>query len=183
MTNKPRIAAIAAMGRDRTIGKDNKIPWHIPEDMKYLRETTRGKPLIMGRNTYESIHAMRGTDPQLQCALPARLNIVVTSQTDYMPAPPAGVVTAPTPEDGLHIALQYAADNHIDEVFVFGGATIYQALLPHVERLYLTVIDQDYNGDSFFPAIDTDAWRITSQKKLPADNNNPLISFIIFDRN
>jgi len=181
MTDRPRISLIAAMGRDRTIGKDNQIPWHIPEDMKHLRDVTRGKPLIMGRHTYESIHALRGTDPQTTHALPGRLNIVLTSNRNYFrELPPQGVLLAQTPQDGLNAAINYAKQHDIDEIFIFGGETVYRALIDQAERLYLTVIDHNYAGDSFFPEIDEREWHLVSENIIPAKDENPAVSFKIY---
>lgn len=156
----PIISIIAAMGSDRTIGKDNKIPWDIPEDMMYLRETTRGKPVIMGRSTYESIAAYRGTNPKEQRAMPARFNVLVTSDAGYFGQSPMpeGVGLATTPEDGLRRAFDYAVQEKIDEIFVFGGATIYEALLDKTDRIYLTEIETAFHGDTFFPDFDTSRW-------------------------
>lgn len=156
---KPMISMIAAMGRDRTIGKDNKIPWDIPEDMAYLRETTSGKPLIMGRATYESVCGYRNVDPKKNRAMPGRYNVLVTRNGDYFGSEcPEGVDIAITPKDGLHKAFQYASEAKISEIFVFGGAEIYKELISNVERLYLTEIDEIYEGDAFFPDFDRDEW-------------------------
>lgn len=155
---------IAAMGSDRTIGKDNKIPWDIPEDMAYLRETTKGKPLIMGRSTYESVHGYRGTNPKTERAMPGRFNVLVTRDSGYfgqLPCPD-GVGLATTPENGLKRAFDYAVQEGLDEIFIFGGAQIYSALLPQAQRLYLTEIEQAFNGDSFFPDFDRSEWTRTT---------------------
>jgi len=154
------ISMIAAMDTDRVIGKDNKIPWDIPEDMEYLRTVTRAKPLIMGRATYESICDIRGVDGQKQRAMPGRLNVVVTRNGDYFSNDaPEGSMLAQSPEKGLKVAYDYAANNNIDEVFVFGGAEIYQQLLPETERLYLTEIEKSYDGDAYFPEFDRSKWQ------------------------
>lgn len=157
---KPVISAIAAMGSDRTIGKDNKIPWDIPEDMQYLRETTLGKPLVMGRSTYESVCTYRGVNPKQERAMPGRFNVLVTRDMGYFGQHPIpqGVGLATTPEDGLRRAFDYAVQEGLDEIFVFGGAQIYAALLDKCDRLYLTEIDEAYNGDSFFPDFDRTQW-------------------------
>jgi dihydrofolate reductase len=157
---KPIISMIAAMDADRVIGKDNKIPWDIPEDMEYLRTVTKGKPLVMGRATYESICAIRGIDGQKQRAMPARLNVVVTRNENYfMDGLPEGVLLANSPEQGINAAYDFADANNITEIFVFGGAEIYKQLLPKTERLYLTEIEKSYGGDAFFPDFDRSQWQ------------------------
>lgn len=182
-TRHPRISAIAAMGSDGTIGKDNKIPWDIPEDMAFLRETTRGKPLIMGRSTYESVHGYRHTDPKSERAMPGRFNVLVTGDRNYFNGSvPDGVGLAASPQSGLQMAFDYAVRENIDEIFVFGGATIYQALMDRVERLYLTVIDRDYHGDSFFPEFNKDEWKLASNVRHDENNGRPSFSFRIYDR-
>lgn len=183
MDTKPRISVIAAMGRDRTIGKDNKIPWDIPADMAYLRETTKGKPLVMGRSTYESVHGYRNTDPKKERAMPQRFNVMVTRDADYFgKSIPEGVALATTPQSGLQTAFEYAVRNNIDEIFVFGGESIYKALLGKADRLYLTVINKDYEGDSFFPEFDKDEWKLCSNIPHEEKDDKPSFSFQVFDR-
>ena len=121
-----KIAMIAAMANNRVIGKDNQMPWHMPADLAHFKRTTLGKPVIMGRKTYESIGR----------ALPGRLNIVITTDTSYQLAD-AEVVN--TIEDALSQAQQQAPD----EVMIIGGGKIYSSLLTKADRLYLTLIDLD----------------------------------------
>lgn len=150
---------IAAMDTNRTIGIQNRIPWDIPEDMDYLRAVTKGKPLIMGRATYESICDIRGVDGQIERAMPARLNVVITRDKNYFAGgTPEGVMIANTPKQGLNLAYDFASANKIGEIFVFGGAEIYKQLLPETERLYLTEIEAAYEGDAFFPEFDKSEW-------------------------
>lgn len=175
---KPLISMIVAMGADRTIGKDNKIPWDIPEDMEYLRMVTREKPLIMGRTTYESICGYRNVNPKLSRAMPARYNVMVTRDEHYFDDAglPEGVGLATTPKDGLSMAYDFAHANNIPEIFVFGGAEIYKQLLPETERLYLTEIEGNFNGDTFFPEFNRDEWT-----QIKNDQRNGY-AFNIYDR-
>jgi dihydrofolate reductase len=150
---------IAAMDEGRVIGVDNRIPWDILEDMEYLRVVTKGKPLIMGRTTYESICAIRNVNGQVERAMPARLNVVVTRNNDYFKnGAPEGVMMAATPKQGLNIAYDFASNAKIPEIFVFGGAEIYGQLLPDTQRLYLTEIEGKHEGDAFFPEFDKSQW-------------------------
>lgn len=169
---------IAAMGSDRTIGKDNRIPWDIPEDMEYLRMVTREKPLVMGRTTYESICKYRNVNPKLNRAMPARFNVMITRDKHYFDdtGVPEGVALAYSPNEGLELAIKTASMMQIPEIFVFGGAEIYNALLPQTERLYLTEIDKAYAGDAFFPEFNRDEW--TQIKNDQRDG----FAFNIYDR-
>ncbi|MBK7846684.1 MAG: dihydrofolate reductase [Zoogloea sp.] len=136
----PMLALIAACGRGRVIGIDNRLPWHLPEDMKFFRETTRGKPVIMGRKTWESL-------PDAFRPLPGRLNIVVSRNAGFQAA--GGTVVGSLPE-----ALSAARDANI--AFVIGGAELYRQSLPLADRLILTEIDQDYQGT---PSSRPSPWR------------------------
>ena len=120
------LSIIVAMGRDRTIGKDNALPWHLPNDLKYFRRVTMGKPIIMGRKTHESIGK----------ALDGRLNIVLTRDRSYQPA--AGCVVTHSVEETLRAVKEH------EEAFVIGGAEIISLFLPVADRLYLTYIDEDF---------------------------------------
>ncbi|MDD3354191.1 dihydrofolate reductase [Zoogloea sp.] len=141
--NTPVIALIAACARGGVIGLDNRLPWHLPEDMKFFRETTRGKPVIMGRKTWESL-------PGAFRPLPGRRNIVVSRNAGYQ-------ADGATVAGGLSEAL--AAAGAADTVFVIGGAELYRQALPMADRLYLTEIDEDFAGDACFPEFATEHWR------------------------
>ena len=176
-TMKPTVSMIAAMGSDHTIGKNNKIPWDIPEDMTYLRETTNGKPLIMGRATYESVCAYRGVDPKTNRAMPNRFNVMVSRDGDYFgDAPPEGVAITTSPQEGLNTAYEFAKNAGISEIFIFGGALIYKALLPETKRLYLTEVEQAYRGDAFFPELVRSQW-----KRVKHDQRNGF-AFNVYER-
>ncbi|MBB5019832.1 dihydrofolate reductase [Chitinivorax tropicus] len=132
------VSLIAAMARNRVIGIENRLPWHLPEDLQYFKRITMGKPVIMGRKTYESIGR----------PLPGRRNIVVTRSLEWA-------------ADGVHIAhsideaLRLAGE--IEEIFVIGGAELYQQAMPFAQRLYLTEVDLTPPGDAHFPPL-PDSW-------------------------
>lgn len=139
------VSAIAAMSQNLVIGKDNKLLWHIPEDFKHFKRVTMGKPVIMGRKTYQSIGK----------PLPGRTNIVITSQPDQVEG---DVVIVATLDEALTRAKQIATDTNVDEVFIIGGGQIYAAAMAQTDRIYLTVINQDFEGDTFFPKINPTEW-------------------------
>ncbi|MSQ58209.1 MAG: dihydrofolate reductase [Betaproteobacteria bacterium] len=138
---QPRVSIIVAMDRGRVIGKDNRLPWHISEDLKRFKALTMGHPIIMGRKTFESIGRV----------LPGRENIVVTRKASY--AVPAGVKTA----NSLEAAIALASGE--EEVFVIGGREIYDQALPMAHRLHVTLVEGHFEGDTHFPSIDASLWR------------------------
>ena len=154
------LSLIAAVARQRVIGKDNRLLWHLPEDMKYFRETTRGRPVIMGRKTWESL-------PEKFRLLPGRHNLVVSRNPAY-PAPGATLVAS------LAEAIKHAGEG---EIFVIGGEMLYRQALPLAQRLYLTEIERDFDGDAFFPDIPADAWKEVSRNKGGED-----FSFVVYER-
>ena len=125
---------IAAIGKNRELGVGGKLPWSIPEDLKYFHDQTRGKPMIMGRKTHEAIGR----------ALPDRANIVITRQRDYN-APGCMVVAS------LGTALAVAAKDQPKEIMIIGGSEIFKAARPHADKIYLTVIDAAFPADVYFP--------------------------------
>ncbi|GIU47629.1 type 3 dihydrofolate reductase [Shewanella sp. KT0246] len=139
-----RIAMIAAMANNRVIGKDNKMPWHLPEDLKHFKAMTLGKPVVMGRKTFESIGR----------PLPGRHNIVITRQSDYQP-------------DGVSCVNSFEAAKDLvsdcDELVVIGGGQLYKEILPVADILYLTFIDLTVDGDTFFPEWDDGNWKLTEK--------------------
>ncbi|GGA67859.1 dihydrofolate reductase [Neiella marina] len=148
-----RISLIAAMGRNRVIGKDNQMPWHMPADLKHFKQVTMGKPVVMGRKTFESIGR----------PLPGRLNIVITRDHSYVSE---GVSVVDSPEAALAIAQETT-----DEVMIIGGGQIYQQFLPQATDLYLTFIDAEPEGDAFFPKW-PDKFRQVSKSHHPKDDKN-----------
>lgn len=139
------VAAIAAMSKNFAIGKDNQLLWHIPDDFRHFKETTMGKPIIMGRKTYESLGK----------PLPGRTNIVITSKPEQIEG---DVTIVATIDEALNKAKQIATDTSVDEVFIIGGGQIYEAAMPQTQRIYLTVVNQDFEGDTFFPRINPAEW-------------------------
>lgn len=134
----PRISLIAAIGaNNRALGKDNQLLWHIPDDLKRFKEITNGHPVIMGRKTWESL-------PEKFRPLPGRLNIVVTRQEEYEAS---GAEVCNSLEDAIRIA----SENETNEIFVIGGGELYKEALPFAHKLYLTLIDDEKDGDVFFP--------------------------------
>jgi len=147
------ISLIAAMDRNRVIGIKNGLPWHLPEDFKHFKSVTMGKPVIMGRKTYESIGR----------PLPGRRNIVVSTSGFSI----EGVDTVSSLEE----ALVLVAD--VDEVMVIGGASIYAQTLPLANRLYITHVNTEVEGDAWFPEIDSNVWNMVEQQSFAADSKNP----------
>jgi len=148
------LAAIVALSRNRVIGRDGDMPWHLPDDLKFFKRTTRGKPVIMGRRTFESIGG----------ALPHRRNIVVSGNSG-VEAPDCQRATS------LEEALAMVVD--AEEVFIIGGGELYRQALPRVQRLYLTEIDAEIPGDTFFPVIHERDWREVWRESHPADPQHP----------
>ena len=159
------LSLIAAVARNRVIGKDNQLLWHLPGDMRHFRETTRGKPVIMGRKTWESL-------PEKFRPLPGRLNIVVSRNPGYV-AP--GATLAASLED----ALKQVKD--ADEVFVIGGANLYRQALPFAERLYLTELTADFDGDTRFPEMPPEGWKELSRSQ-PMEENGLAYTFVVYQR-
>ncbi|GEA12486.1 type 3 dihydrofolate reductase [Alteromonas sp. KUL49] len=153
-----KIAMIAAMANNRIIGADNDMPWHLPADLKHFKQVTMGKPVIMGRKTYESIGR----------ALPGRPNIVITSNTEYT-LPDASVVSSP--EAAMDLATTLVEKDQ--EVMIIGGGTIYQIFLPQAEMLYLTHIDLEVSGDTQFPDYSVHSWTESETQSFSADDKNP----------
>lgn len=144
------ISILAALSDNSCIGQNNKLPWHIPEDLKRFKELTTGKVVVMGRKTFESILGYLGKP------LPNRTNVVITNQADY--PVPAGVEVFTSPAAALtaHTA---------DEVVIIGGAQIYTQTLPLADTLYLTEVHQTVLGDTFFPEFDKAKWHETAREK------------------
>lgn len=152
------ISLIAAVSRNSVIGKDNDLPWNLPDDMKYFMQTTSRHHVIMGRKNYESI-------PEKFRPLPNRANIVVTRNRDYE-APGCHVVHS------LEEAFAIPRQSGAEEVFVIGGAEIFRQSLPFADRLYLTEIHADVDGDTLFPEFNLDDWNEVSRVPHPADERH-----------
>ena len=138
-----KISLIVAMTADRVIGINKQMPWHLPDDLRRFREITMGKPILMGRRTHESIGR----------ALPGRENIILTHDTRYEAE---GCCVLHSMAD----AIRKAGDQ---EIMVIGGSTLYEAFLPYANRLYLTLVEGHFKGDTYFPAFDPEEWRVSAQ--------------------
>jgi len=152
--NGPIISLIVAMAKNQVIGLDNKMPWHLPADLAHFKNTTLGHPIIMGRKTFQSIGF----------ALPGRHNIVLTHAEDFQAK---NVSVAHSVQQAIELA------GDVDQIMVMGGATIYQQFLNIATRLYLTLIDLDVKGDTFFPAFNAEEWHSLEQQSFLADEKNP----------
>ncbi|MDP6571802.1 MAG: dihydrofolate reductase [Patescibacteria group bacterium] len=159
---KPIISAIAAVGKNRELGKSGKIPWYIPGELKHFKEITMGHPVIMGRKTHESIGR----------ALPGRTNIVITRNPDYKAE---GCVVVSLIED----AITEAKKHEKEEVFIIGGGEIYKLAWPYIDRLYLTIINKSFEADTFFPEY-SEFDKVISRKDTKSDNYN--ISFLELEK-
>lgn len=158
------LSLIWAMDRNRLIGNANALPWKLPADMQWFRKQTMGKPILMGRKTFESIGK----------PLPGRDNIVLTRQTG-LSIEGCYVVTS------LEEAMASVAD--ADEIMVIGGAEIYRLLLPWADRLYCTLIDAEFEGDAWFPEFDLNAWKLQLvEAHEPDDNSDYPYRFVIYER-
>ncbi|CAH8227451.1 type 3 dihydrofolate reductase [Vibrio aestuarianus] len=157
------ISMIAAMADKRVIGKDNQMPWHLPADFAWFKRCTLGKPVIMGRKTYESIGR----------PLPGRHNIVISRDASLMIE---GVCVAPSIDEAIKVA------GDVDEVMIIGGGSIYQACMTKANKLYLTFIDLNVEGDTQFPEWGSE-WQEVHREAYQADEKNAHnMQFVIFDK-
>jgi len=163
------ISMIAALARNGVIGKANDLPWHLPDDMKFFMQTTKGHHVIMGRKNYESL-------PEKFRPLPNRTSIVVTRQRDYH-AP--GCIVVHQLEDGVKIAQK----NGELELFIIGGSEIYKLAMPIADRLYLTEIEADIEGDTFFPSYKKELWKEISRQHHASDDRHQFsFDFVIYKK-
>ena len=159
-----KISIVVAMASNGVIGRDNELPWHLPADLQHFKETTMGKPILMGRKTWESIGR----------PLPGRTNIVITRDTAYRAE---GCVVV----NSIDAALE--ASSGQDEVMVIGGAEFYRQVLPLADTIYLTRIHATISGDTCFPELNVADWREVERSDHAADEKNPHdYSFIRLDR-
>ena len=158
------VSIVAAMDRNRLIGRKNQLPWHLPADLAHFKRITMGKPIIMGRGTYESIGR----------PLPGRTKLVLTRSVDFHAE---GVTVVRS----LQQALEAAAG--AQEVMIIGGSSIYELALPLADRLYLTHIEHGYEGDAWFPEFDQAQWRVIASETHVADQKNPCAyRFVTYER-
>jgi dihydrofolate reductase len=158
------LSLCVAMDNNRLIGCNNGLPWHLPADLKHFRTVTMGKPIIMGRKTYESIGR----------PLPGRLNVIL-SRTPLLIQKGGEVLHSLS--EILAFCQQY------EECVVIGGASVYEQLLPQVERMYVTWVDGEFKGDTYFPQFELKQWEEIQRKVFPADAKNPYpYTFTVLER-
>jgi dihydrofolate reductase len=154
---------IVAMGTNRVIGQANQLPWRLPADLKYFKRTTMGKALIMGRKTYETIGR----------PLPGRKNIILTRDESYHAE---GCLVVHSVESGL-------AEAGDREVMIIGGGQLYRLFLPLAERIYVTQIDSEFEGDTFFPTLNDNQWIVVQRSESVLDIDTDLsYAFVIYER-
>lgn len=157
------VSLIVAMAKNRVIGLNNSMPWHLPQDLKHFKKVTMGKPIIMGRKTWDSLGR----------PLPGRPNLVVTRQQDFAPE---GAEVFGSIDAAIKAAREYAQKMGVNELMVIGGAQLYGAILPLVDRMYVTEIDLEVEGDTFFPSINASNWTEISSEPLTTLADSPLAS-------
>jgi dihydrofolate reductase len=170
VTGKARIAFVVAVAENGVIGRNGQLPWRLPSDLKRFRKLTLGKPVVMGRKTYESIGK----------PLDGRDNIVVTRRVDFGPP---GVHAARSVEEAIAIGEALAAKRGVDEIAVIGGADIFRAALARADRIYLTLVHAAPTGDVRFATPDPRVWRETAREAMPQTAGDQFpAEFIVLDR-
>ena len=165
-----RLSLMVAKASNRVIGRNNKLPWYLPNDLKYFKQVTFGKLVIMGRKTWDSLGK----------PLPGRTNIVITRQTDFQAE---GAKVVATLDEAVTLAENVAFIEGQDEAVVMGGAEIYALALPKTDRLYLTEVHAEVDGDTWFPEYDTSEWKEIGREDFPAEGPNPYdYSFVVYER-
>lgn len=160
------LSFVVAMDRNRVIGLNNDLPWHLPKDFKFFKDKTTGHTMIMGRKTYESLGG----------PLPNRKSVVVTSKNPFYPEE-VDVI------HDINTIKEWNEKQPDEEFFVIGGAAIFKQVLPFVDRMYITRIDESFEGDTQFPAFSEENWNITSKKKGEKNEKNPYdYYFLQYDR-
>jgi dihydrofolate reductase len=164
-----RLALVVAVAENGVIGNANKLPWHLPADLKHFKAITWGKPVIMGRKTFQSIGR----------PLPGRDNIVISRSRRW---DAGGVTVVPDLDTALAVAERAAAARQADEIMVIGGAQIYALTLPRADRIYYTKVHLSPAGDTLFPELDPVIWRETSREHHTALGEFPAHTFLVYDR-
>ncbi|MBU9712994.1 dihydrofolate reductase [Evansella tamaricis] len=166
------IFMIAAVGEGMVIGKDGDMPWHLPNDLKYFKRTTSGHPVLMGKRTFESIGK----------ALPNRRNIILTRDKSFS-AEDIEVVNSLDEVKELLELNNSRTDGKKEQFFVIGGATLYNQLIGIADRLYITKIHAHFEGDTYFPEINEEEWKVVSSEKGEVDEKNPYRhTFVVYER-
>ena len=161
----PIISLVVAVAQNRAIGKDNHLLCHLPEDMRHFREVTLGRPVIMGRKTWESL-------PEAFCPLPGRNNIVVSRNAAYQAE---GAIVASSLEEAI------AQAGNVEQINIIGGADIFRLALPMADVLDMTEIDASFDADTFFPEFLPEDWQETSRKTQQSESG-PTFSFVEYRR-
>ncbi len=157
---------IVAASENNVIGKNNRLPWHLPADLKYFKNTTWALPIIMGRKTFESIGK----------PLPGRHNIVITRKQDYK-------FDGATVVNSLHEAMKAAESNEVNEMFIIGGAELFKTTMNQAQRIYLTRVHANIDGDVFFPALNKGEWELVFENNMEADEKNEYaLSFQVWEK-
>ncbi|MFE6167883.1 dihydrofolate reductase [Viridibacillus arvi] len=157
------ISLIVAHDENNVIGLNNAMPWHLPGDLAYFKRTTMGKPMIMGRKTFESIGK----------PLPGRTNIVITRDEEYARE---GIVIVHSLEEALA-----QAEKESEEIMIIGGEQIFRMTLPMADRLYVTKIEKQYEGDTFFPSYG-DEWQVVSQSEVNETEDGLKFTYLVYER-
>ncbi len=164
------ISLIVAASQNNVIGRNNQLPWHLPGDLQYFKTMTLGKPVIMGRKTFESIGK----------PLPGRDNIVISRQTNYAAD---GIKVVSSLEQAIALGQSINLINGIEEVMVIGGAQIYEKSLDLADRVYLTRVHRKVEGDAYFPALDSQLWHEIAREDIAAKEPNPFdFSYLVLER-
>jgi dihydrofolate reductase len=163
-----KLAIIVAQSQNRVIGVNNTLPWRLPKDLQYFKQVTMGKPIIMGRKTFDSIGR----------PLPGRTNIVITKNLRFQPS---GVKVVNSLQAAIDLAQIACQKDAVEEALIIGGAQIYQQVLPVIETLYITEVKAEIEGDAYFPAIDYSQFFEQEREDMSADETNPYAySFVIY---
>ncbi len=176
MMAKVRLALVVAMSENRCIGKDGTLPWHIRSDLKRFKEITHSKPIIMGSTTWDSLPRK---------PLPGRLNLVVSRDVRFEAE---GGIACGSLFEALDIAREHAVEDGTPasndlEICCIGGANVFGQLLPRANRLYVTHVHADIDGDTFFPEIDAAVWAVTSEEELPkGEHDDYACTLKVYDR-
>lgn len=163
------VSLIVAVSNNGVIGVKNQLPWHLSEDLKYFKSVTMGKPIVMGRKTFESIGR----------PLPGRSNIVITSDQDWHSP---GVEVCHSIEAALQLATRLVAASEMDEVMVIGGEQIYRQSINLADRIYMTKVNVDIDGDAFFPEFDARSWNERVVRSVASAGGMPDYSFRVLDK-
>ncbi|HLS23961.1 MAG TPA: dihydrofolate reductase [Pseudogracilibacillus sp.] len=160
------LAFIVAMDKNRVIGYKNDMPWHLPKDLQYFKERTTGHTIVMGRKTFESLGRV----------LPNRKHVVLTRTEANFPE-------EVTVLHSITSLLDYIEERKDEKIFIIGGGNLFSQMLPYVDRMYITEIDEVFEGDVYFPEFDKDEWKIISKEKGPKDQKNPYdYYYIVYER-